>query len=76
MTEIDTDKLAGERTRLTTYPTGNIEGYQKVYFDLNEAEAVLTRYIDPRPFVPSDQAQRKKRCETILSIQAHGLKKR
>ena len=76
LTEIDTDKLAGERTRLTTYPTGNIEGYQKVYFDLNEAEAVLTRYIDPRPFVPSDQAQRKKRCETILSIQAHGLKKR
>ncbi len=32
--------------------------------------------IDPAPFVPNDPAQRSRRCEEILSIQAMGLKKR
>ena len=32
--------------------------------------------IDPAPFVPKDPAQRSRRCEEILSIQAMGLKKR
>ena len=36
----------------------------------------LDRFIDPAPFVPSDMAQREKRCEEILKIQALGLKKR
>ena len=36
----------------------------------------ILRYIDPAPFVPHDPAQRNRRCEEILSIQAMGLKKR
>ena len=36
----------------------------------------IERYIDPHPFVPSDEGMRKQRCEEILSIQSMGLKKR
>jgi len=32
--------------------------------------------VDPRPFVPESDTDRRKRCEEILSIQAMGLKKR
>ena len=33
-------------------------------------------YFDPAPFVPSGKADREKRCEEILMMQAMGLKKR
>jgi NAD+ synthase (glutamine-hydrolysing) len=36
----------------------------------------LTRNFDSRPFVPSNLATRNERCNTILNIQSHGLKKR
>ena len=36
----------------------------------------LLRFIDSRPFVPHDEAERSKRCEEIFTIQALGLKKR
>ena len=39
-------------------------------------ETVLTRYIDPKPFVPSETAERDLRCNEILTIQAMGLRKR
>ena len=34
------------------------------------------RFIDPSPFVPSDNSQKMKRCEEITSIQAYGLIRR
>ena len=34
------------------------------------------RYVDPHPFVPSDKAKVKERCEEIFAIQASGLAKR
>ena len=45
-------------------------------FHLTIEDTKLTRYVDPAPFVPGDQAERDKRCDEILSIQAMGLKKR
>lgn len=51
--------------------------YTEVSFKLNlEPLCPLKRTIDKMPFVPHDLAQRKKRCEEILSIQSMGLKKR
>ena len=38
--------------------------------------ADLRRYVDPKPFVPSDAAERNARCDEIFTIQALGLKKR
>ena len=37
---------------------------------------LLTRYVDPHPFVPAMDDARATRCEEILSIQAHGLASR
>ncbi len=36
----------------------------------------LERFVDPSPFVPGNEADRARRCEEILMIQAMGLKKR
>ena len=36
----------------------------------------LTRYFPCTPFVPGDAAEKNRRCEQILSIQANGLKGR
>ncbi len=74
--EIDVDRLVSERRRMTTYPAQSAEAYTVVGFDLNMEDISLTRYFDPQPFVPSDKANREKRCDEILNIQAMGLKKR
>ena len=45
-------------------------------FDIEITETELTRVFPSRPFVPSENRERAKRCEEILTIQAMGLKKR
>ncbi len=73
--EIDVKKLTSERRRMSTFETTD-KRYQEIYFSLEQEETKITRYIDPMPFVPGSKADREKRCEEILMIQAHGLKKR
>ena len=47
-TEIDCQRMEAERARNTSFePAG--EGYQTVEFDLEPAETMLTRWIDPAP---------------------------
>ena len=77
VSEIDVQRLAYERRRLTPFPV--IDGAEKLYWD--EAEftldhTVLTRPVSPAPFIPEDPAHRAERCEEILRIAALGLKKR
>ncbi|MCC8102880.1 MAG: NAD(+) synthase [Clostridiales bacterium] len=50
--------------------------YVKIPFHLYMEETPLTRRFDPAPFVPAGEADRGRRCEEILMIQALGLKKR
>ena len=45
-------------------------------FALKEVETSLTVTYENMPFVPANLQERAKRCDEILSIQAHGLKKR
>ena len=73
--EIDILKLNAERRRMTTFETAE-DGYRESGFSLKIEETKLTRYIDPMPFVPGSKADRDRRCEEILMIQAMGLKKR
>lgn len=77
-TEIDVERLNGERRRSTTFVTENPvdNDYLEVDFELKEVPLMLTRYIDPAPFVPGDRKHWEERCEEIMSIQAMGLKKR
>ena len=74
--DVDLERLECERRRMTTYQTADREEYLFVEFTLKEEDTPLERFIDPSPFVPSGEADRKNRCEEILSIQAMGLKKR
>lgn len=72
--EIDIEKLVGERRRMSTFLVQ--ENHVEIPFSLKEEETVLTRFVDPAPFVPGREDQRRKRCEEIFMIQAMGLKKR
>jgi len=77
--DLDLERLASERRKITTFPgvlDGDFEDYVTVLFSLEQAETELERFVDPAPFVPSDEAERARRCEQILAIQAMGLKKR
>lgn len=74
--DIDVERLAGERRRLTTYPTADDEGYRTVSFSLRVEDTALSRVFDADPFVPADESTLAARCDEILSIQTLGLKKR
>ena len=74
-TELDCQRMEAERARNTSFEH-TAEGYITVEFDLTPEETVLTRRIDPAPFVPGDPQRRAARCELILKMQADGLAKR
>jgi len=74
--DIDVKRLQTERRRMTTFQTEGSADYRKIPFHVNQEETKLDRIFAKTPFVPSDNKDRAKRCEEILSIQAMGLKKR
>ena len=74
ISEIDTDKLQHERSRMNTYPVSS--EFQHIRISFREEETLLTRQFSSHPFVPSDEGERTSRCEEILTLQAYGLKKR
>lgn len=76
--EIDLDKLAAERARISTFqPTREADSeYEEIEIELQKRKFVFERKIDKSPFVPANESEREKRCEEILSIQTMGLKKR
>ena len=71
--EIDVERLEADRRRMTTF---EIEEGNFIPFSLKRSTTTLSRYVDPAPFVPSNKADRDRRCDEILMIQAMGLKKR
>ena len=75
ISEIDTDRLSYERTRMNTFPLSASE-YEFVDIDNGERECVLTRNIPMHPFVPADGKERDERCRKILTLQAIGLMQR
>lgn len=72
--EIDIHKMALERRRNTSFQV-NAE-VREVWFGMKPRETALTRKFEPRPFVPSQEDEKAKRCRDILTMQAHGLSKR
>ncbi len=75
--DIDLQRLAYERRRLTPFPPAREA--EPLYH--NDAEFTLCatkirRYVSPTPFIPENEADRSARCEEILTIAALGLKKR
>ena len=75
VTEVDLEKLAHERQRMSTFPA-DAEDIFPVYFELEVADTALTRFVPRNPFVPADRGDRAARCQEILNLAALGLKKR
>ncbi len=79
LSEIDLGRLMSERRRMTTFQISSPEemGYEIEYFSFSSKKKTkLTRTYSRTPFVPMDKADRDRRCDEILNIQAMGLKKR
>lgn len=75
VTELDLLTLSAERRRNTTFvPEG--EGVRTVTFSMPLRPTPLGRAVSPHPFVPDDAEQRFKRAGLLLTMQAHGLRKR
>jgi len=73
ISEIDVSLLQSERRKDSKWETAT-EAFP-CPFPQDLRETILTRTCDRSPFSPAD-ADMDERCETILQIQAHGLKKR
>ena len=74
--DIDVQKLAAERRKMTSFPGGQTDDYFEQEFSLEVKENKVTRTFPKAPFVPDNQDERDKRCDEILSLQSMGLKKR
>jgi NAD+ synthase (glutamine-hydrolysing) len=76
--DIDLSYLIGERRRNTTFRP-DPKGYRLISLQAQEKSKLPSNLIRPlstAPFVPADPAQREKRCEEIIMMQALGLKTR
>ena len=78
ITEIDFDKLYSDRRRNSIYKLKENDDYVIVDFEFDGSKEItmLTRKVNPSAFIPDKLEDREERCEEILNIQAHGLKKR
>jgi len=84
VTDIDIDRLLGERSRQGTFgDCADVEegatAFRRVSFDLGasrDADLGLARAIDRFPFVPDDEARLAELCFEAFNIQSHGLEQR
>lgn len=75
ITELDLEAVSRERRRHAR-EAEPIDAYQSIPFELPLHDTALTRSYWRTPFVADSEAERIKRCDEVLAIQAHGLKKR
>ncbi len=72
--DIDLQRMLQERLRTTTWSNAG-EAYE-VSFDMDLPKLKIERKFPALPFVPDDKKDLSERCETILNLQACGLKTR
>ncbi len=70
---VDVGHLRHDRRKMNTWK-GSAGGAPSFSLDVRETD--LAGVIDPRPFIPKADADRRAVCSRILDIQAHGLAKR
>ncbi len=73
---IDLERLCCERRKTTTFRRSTDTQYCVKNISMKLCNTTLDRFVDSRPFVPSDDRQCEKRSEEILAIQSMGLAKR
>jgi NAD+ synthase (glutamine-hydrolysing) len=82
--DIDLDRLAQDRMRLTSFSKNaashkeKILSFRKVEFDINipGGSIILQREIQRFPYIPADLSKRDQRCYEAYNIQVQGLAKR
>ena len=72
--DVDLQRLAQERRRMTTWHGG--ADARTVPFTLDEPSFTPERKFPRLPFVPDDRNDLEARCEMILNMQAEGLRAR
>lgn len=75
--DIDAEKLISQRQSNMSFE--NLSDGEIVFSEIdikNDTNDLKYRFVDPYPFVPSDDSSRRNRCKEIFSIQAAGLAKR
>ena len=75
VSEIDVKNILARRVR-NSVERDTAASCETVYFNQEVAETILTRGFDKNPFVPEDERLLSQTAETVLNIQAYGLKKR
>lgn len=80
LADIDPDRLLHDRVQTSSFHANpNVPKFRRVPFAPAAREThsgKLMRAVDPHPFVPSDPATLRERCEDIFSTQVAGLAKR
>lgn len=76
MRNIDLQLLWQERCHTSCWNHVSTPSYQKVRFSLPIISLQLERTIQANPFLPPRLPDLPARCESILNIQANGLKNR
>ena len=73
--DIDLQLISDERKKLSSYNSNNEinDEVTLIDFEIEVNEFDINRCFNKLPFVPVDKAQRDKRCEEILLMQATGL---
>lgn len=83
-TDIDLERLAQDRMRLTSFNDAvgdhlaRVREIRRVEFEFQvpEGQIPLMRRVERFPYVPNDPAVRDERCFEAYNIQVHGLMKR
>ncbi len=82
VTDLDLQHLAHDRNLTNTYHDGRLDDledgcyHEAIHVPEVEWDAAIKRRIDSHPFVPSDPATLRERCEEIFHIQTAGLARR
>ena len=85
VSDIDIERLVGERTRLSSFTDSahdfadTVKAIRRVSFRLDlpaEDNLALQRRVERFPYVPTNAALRDERCYEAYNIQVHGLMKR
>lgn len=71
---VDVQHFEHDRLKMNTFGTTTEGAYRAFSLDLKDTD--ITGVINPSPFLPASETERKAHCARILEIQAHGLAKR
>jgi len=74
--DVDLERLRWLRLNESSFSDGRRKKTRIIKVDTLPQMSSLQREINPMPFVPSRDAEKKHRCDEIVNIQAHGLIKR